>query len=63
MKQLKEIQDNETKMIRSDSEILKYCKIFFSNLHTKTQTNTKIQAELLKPIQPKINAEENEKLT
>ena len=32
-------------------------------MYTKTQTNTQIQEELLKPIQPKINTEENEKLT
>ena len=42
---------------------MKYCKTFFSNLCTKTQTNTQLQEELLKPIQPKINTPENEKLT
>ena len=51
--------NNETK-ITNDYEILKYCKTFFSNLHTKTKTNIQIQEELLKP---KINTEQNEKLT
>ena len=63
IKQLKKIQNNETEIITSNSKILKYCKNLFSSLYTKTQTNIQIQEELLTPIQPKINATENEKLT
>lgn len=63
IKQLQDTKNNETEIITSDYEILKYCKIFFSNLHTKTQTNMQIQKELLTPIQPKINNKQNEKLT
>ena len=59
IKQLQYTQNNETK-ITNDYEILKYCKTFFSNLHTKTKTNIQIQEELPKP---KINTEQNEKLT
>ena len=65
IKQLQDTKNNETEIITSDYEILKYCKIFFSNLYTKTQTNIQIQKELLTPIQPKpkINNKQNEKLT
>ena len=48
IKQLHDIQNNETKIITSDYEILKYCKIFFSNLYTKTQTNTKNTGRITK---------------
>ena len=51
------------KAITTDFQVLTYCKTFFSNLYTKAKTNKTIQEELLKPIQPKITHEENQKLT
>ena len=63
IKQLQHTTNNETKTITTDYEILKYWKHFFSNLYTKTKTNMQIQEELLTPIQPKINNQNNQKLT
>ena len=51
------------KAITTDFQVLTCCKTFFSNLYTKAKTNKTIQEELLKPIQPKITHEENQKLT
>ena len=61
IKQLRTTQNNET-TITNNSEILKYCKTFYSTLYTKTQTHPKIQKTLLERLKPKINYEENKKL-
>ena len=42
-------------------EILKYCKTFYFNLYSKTQTNSELQQELSQPLNPKITHEANEK--
>ena len=46
IKQLQHTTNNETKTITTDYEILKYCKNFFSNVYTKTKTNTRTMGKL-----------------
>ena len=42
IKQLQNVQNNQTMIITNDFEIVKHCKDFFSTLYTKTQTNINI---------------------
>ena len=55
-------QNDETITLTADFEILKYCKTFFLNFYSKTQTNSELQQQRLQPIQLKVNNETNEKL-
>ena len=55
-------QNDKTITLTADFEILKYCKTFFLNFYSETQTNSELQQQLLQPIQPKVNNETNEKL-
>ena len=63
IKQLETIENDKIITLTNDFQILNYCKNFFSDLYTKTQTNAKIQEKLLNPLKAKITNEDNKKLT
>ena len=63
MKQLQTIENDKIIALTNDFQILNYCKKFFSDLYTKTQTNAQIQEKLLNPLKAKITNEDNKKLT
>ena len=57
------MENNKIILLPNDFQILNYCKNFFFDLYTKTQTNAKIQEKLLNPLKAKIKNEDNKKLT
>ena len=61
IKQLEKIKNDKFITLTNDFQILNYCKKFFSDLYTKTQTNAKIQEKLLNPLKAKIRNEDNKK--
>ena len=61
IKQLEKIKNDKFVTLTNDFQILNYCKKFFSDLYTKTQTNAKIQEKLLNPLKAKIRNEDNKK--
>ena len=63
IKQLQTIENDKIITLTNGFQILNYCKKFFSDLYTKTQTNAQIQENLLNPLKAKIANEENKKLT
>ena len=63
IKQLQTIENDKIITLTNDFQILNYCKKFFSDLYTKTQTNAQIQEKLLNPLKAKITNEDNKKLT
>ena len=63
IKQLETIENDKIITLTNDFQILNYCKKFFSDLYTKTQTNAQIQEKLLNPLKAKITNEDNKKLT
>ena len=62
IKQLRTTENDKTITLTNDFRILNYCKKFFSDLYTKTQTNAQIQEKLLNPLKAKIKNEDNKKL-
>ena len=50
MKQLQTIENDKIIALTNDFQILNYCKKFFSDLYTETQTNVQIQEKLLNPL-------------
>ena len=54
IKQLQTIENDKIITLTNDFQILNYCKKFFSDLYTKTQTNAQIQEKLLNPLKAKI---------
>ena len=63
MEQLQTIENDKIIALTNNFQILNYCKKFFSDLYTETQTNVQIQKKLLNPLKPKITNEDNKKLT
>ena len=62
-KHIKSLQNQQGKILTTNSEILEECKNYFQNLYTKQKTCEKTQNLLLKYISHKITNEQNNKLT
>ena len=63
IKQSETIKNDKITTLTKDFQIVNYCKNFFYDLYTKTQTNAQIQKKLLNPLKAKITNEDNKKLT
>ena len=62
-KHIKSLQNQQGKILTTNSEILEECKNYFQNLYTKQKTCEKTQNLLLKYISNEITNEQNNKLT
>ena len=61
-KQIKQLQNEQNKILTTNLEILKECQKFYQNLYNKQKNCLNTQKELLNNIPKKVQIEHNEQL-
>lgn len=62
-KHIKQLQNEEDKILKTNSEILKECKLYYQKLYSKQQNCKKTQNEILQNLPKKLNEQQNQQLT
>ena len=59
---IKQLQNKKNEIIKTNSEILKQCRLFYQNLYSKQQNCKETQNEILNNLSDSIEKEQNEQL-
>ena len=62
-KQIKQLQNEKNKIIKTNSEILKECSLFYQTLYSQQQNCEEAQNEILNNLSNLMKNEQNEQLT
>ena len=62
-KQIKQLQNEKNKNIKTNSEILKECSLFYQTLYSQQQNCEEAQNEILNNLSNLMKNEQNEQLT